>query len=183
MTTLVDKLYCQLRDCCFTGELLGCDVMMDPFVAIEAQHHANIYFKRCKIATNNVQNLLQALPSCDSDSDSDSDSDGQIDNVATIGMLALNDLLDVFADQPSDSQRTKFMIHKVSLYQLILQCRADVFDQQRLCASIAEFDQGRLALLLCEGLARLEMRSQVGNDIRDQLMQACRDYVSGCLGV
>ena len=90
--TLAHTLYSRLHGLHFAGgELTTSAVMADPFVVVEAQHHANVYLRRCGLEPVDVTRLIRqsAATSDDEHDEHDDDGDGG-DPPQKVAMLSMD---------------------------------------------------------------------------------------------
>ena len=74
--TLVETLFRRLHEYTFAnGDLVSSGVMFDPFVVVEAQHHANVFLRRCNLEVVDVARLLDVSEACSSDNEEQNDNE------------------------------------------------------------------------------------------------------------
>ena len=195
--TLVETLFRRLHEYTFAnGDLVSSGVMFDPFVVVEAQHHANVFLRRCNLEVVDVARLLDVSDACSSDNEDQEDHE-EIDSAQQVAWLSLNMVLTHIATQDysqapkATKAKVAFVVQQLSLYTLVLQMKPEVFDapcERDTFNKIAAFNQGRLGLLLCSGLGLQDMRTPQGERTRQMLRLTCAEFclqlcdtVLGCL--
>jgi len=196
---LVDTLSRRLQAFPFgNGDLLAATEMADPFVAVEAQHDANRYLRRCGLQPVDVERLLDqsGVSSTADGSDGDgsdgegSDKDEDADPPQTVAMLSLDMLSvkvathDYSAAEVAVKEQVTRVLHVLSQYKLVLQMKPSIFvgrPGSDVLHNIAAF--GHLGILLCSGVSLADMRTTGGERVRHALRRTCAEFCMqlGCV--
>ena len=151
--TLLETLFRRLHEYTFAnGELVSSRVMFDPFVVVEAQHHANVFLRRCNLEVVDVARLLDVSDACSSDNEDQEDHE-EIDSAQQVAWLSLNMVLTHIATQDysqapkATKAKVAFVVQQLSLYTLVLQMKPGVFDAT--CLVSVDSNANVFVLKLC----------------------------------